>query len=123
MPERRHFSRVVYQAAAVLTQQQQQWQTEVRDLSLQGVLLAKPENWSITEDNDYTLEFTLPQSEVTIEMQAHLVLFCEHYLRLRIHHIDLDSASHLKRLVELNVGNEDLLHRELDQLSDLIHHD
>ena len=31
-------------------------------------------------------------------------------------HIDLDSISHLKRLVELNLGDEDLLHRELHAL-------
>jgi len=31
-------------------------------------------------------------------------------------HIDLDSITHLKRLVELNLGDEELLHRELSSL-------
>jgi hypothetical protein len=31
--------------------------------------------------------------------------------------MELDSASHLKRLIELNVGSEDLLHRNLENLS------
>jgi hypothetical protein len=30
--------------------------------------------------------------------------------------IDLDSISHLRRLVELNVGDEAILHRELGAL-------
>ena len=28
----------------------------------------------------------------------------------------IDSATHLKRMIELNVGDEELLHRELEQL-------
>jgi hypothetical protein len=31
-------------------------------------------------------------------------------------HIDLDSAAHLRRLVELNLGDEAQLHRELQAL-------
>jgi hypothetical protein len=33
-------------------------------------------------------------------------------------HIDLDSISHLRRLVELNLGDEQLLERELAALGD-----
>lgn len=52
-------------------------------------------------------------------MDTQLVDNCEDYLRMNIHHIDIDSASHLKRLVELNVGTDELLHRELEHLTDL----
>lgn len=33
-------------------------------------------------------------------------------------HIDLDSISHLRRLVELNLGDEQLLERELAALGE-----
>ena len=33
--------------------------------------------------------------------------------------IDLDSITHLKRLVELNLADEGLLHRELSALLDM----
>ncbi len=34
----------------------------------------------------------------------------------RCEHIDIDSITHLKRLIELNLGDEALLHRELAHL-------
>ncbi|ATF10336.1 hypothetical protein BTN50_1920 [Candidatus Enterovibrio altilux] len=41
------------------------------------------------------------------------------YLHFQIIYIGINSASHLKRLIELNVGNDGLLHRELAQLIDM----
>ncbi|MGF1806791.1 PilZ domain-containing protein, partial [Aliivibrio sifiae] len=38
---------------------------------------------------------------------------------LCIQHIDIDSISHLKRLIELNVGNSDMLLRQLSELTTL----
>jgi hypothetical protein len=35
---------------------------------------------------------------------------------LQTEHIDLDSISHLRRLIELNVGDADILNRELGEL-------
>ncbi|MBE0387026.1 hypothetical protein PLUTE_a2068 [Pseudoalteromonas luteoviolacea DSM 6061] len=41
--------------------------------------------------------------------EAHLGLHCAQ--------IDLDSVTHLKRLIELNIGDDDILHRELENLT------
>jgi hypothetical protein len=38
-------------------------------------------------------------------------------LGLRCEKIDIESASHLRRLLELNMGDAELLSRELDELS------
>lgn len=43
----------------------------------------------------------------------------ERILHLKIDHIDIESIGHLRRLVELNVGSDELLHRELEHLVDL----
>jgi len=45
-----------------------------------------------------------------------LRLDVEHNLTALRQHIDLDSISHLRRLVELNLGDEALLERELAAL-------
>jgi hypothetical protein len=37
---------------------------------------------------------------------------------LKCHNIDIDSVTHLKRMIELNVGNADMLQRELGNLLD-----
>jgi PilZ domain. len=119
MPERRKFSRVMYRAPATLKQNEQKWYAQVLDLSLKGVLLSRPDNWQADpENNAFLLVFYLHDSDVELDMDCILVNNCENYLHLYIDHIDIDSASHLKRLVELNVGNDELLHRELAQLTD-----
>lgn len=40
-------------------------------------------------------------------------------VRLKIINIDINSISQLKRFIELNIGNNELLNRELEHLSDL----
>jgi hypothetical protein len=40
----------------------------------------------------------------------------DQHIGFRCEHIDLDSITHLRRLVELNVGDTDILYRELSAL-------
>lgn len=119
MAERRKFSRVVYRTPATITQNGKSWESKVLDLSLKGALLATPEDWEAGNEADYDVRFCLHDTDIELDMDLKLIQETKEYLRFQIDHIDIDSASHLKRLVELNVGNDDLLHRELAQLTDL----
>lgn len=119
MAERRKFSRVVYRTPATIRQNDKSWETKVLDLSLKGALLATPAGWESSNTDDYDLSFCLHDSDIELDMDLKLIQESDEYLRFQIDHIDIDSASHLKRLVELNVGNDDLLHREIAQLTDL----
>ncbi|CZF77104.1 Cyclic diguanosine monophosphate-binding protein [Grimontia celer] len=119
MAERRKFSRVVYRTPATIRQNDKSWETKVLDLSLKGALLATPAGWESGNADDYDLSFRLHDSDIELDMDLKLIQESDEYLRFQIDHIDIDSASHLKRLVELNVGNDDLLHREIAQLTDL----
>lgn len=123
MTERRHFIRILYQAQAELQQGTRVWTAEVRDLSLQGVLLTCPPDWAPETDTQsdptYRVRFNLHDSDITLTMDTRLIHHDSQYLRLQIHHFDIDSASHLRRLVELNIGNDALLKRELEHLADL----
>lgn len=122
MTERRQFIRILYQSPATLRQAEGEWQTTVRDLSLQGVLLTCPPGWQPSTDPRYTVNFCLHECDIELTMETHLISHSRDFLRMKIHHLDIDSASHLKRLVELNVGTDELLHRELEQLTDLENH-
>ncbi|PSW18011.1 PilZ domain-containing protein [Photobacterium sanctipauli] len=119
MVERRHFSRILYQVPATLTHSGDEWQAEVRDLSLRGILLTCPDNWRASPDGRYWVKFCLHECDIALRMETELVHHDAHYLRMQIYHIDIESAGHLRRLVELNVGTDELLHRELEQLADL----
>lgn len=118
MDERRRFSRIVYNAPAELCQGQLKVSCSIMDLSLHGLLLsAIVEPVETTKSVD--IFFRLPESDITVSLQAHVVEVSDRYTRVSIEHIDIDSISHLKRLIELNVGDEQLLHRDIEQLSDL----
>ncbi|GIU40313.1 cyclic diguanosine monophosphate-binding protein [Shewanella colwelliana] len=112
MDERRQFSRILFDANATLTQQGNVWPTIIHDLSLNGVLLEQPQGFSVT-DNPIALSFTLGDSEIVVSMETKLVYQKEGQLGLECLHIDVDSISHLRRMLELNLGDASLLDREL----------
>ena len=116
MAERRHFTRIFYLTAAKLTQGVHQWRTQLVDVSLQGALLIRPEDWVGSDDKEYEICFMLGGSDIEIRMQVELTHEASKKLGFYCHHIDIDSATHLKRMIELNIGEEQLLHRELEQL-------
>ncbi|GIU24881.1 cyclic diguanosine monophosphate-binding protein [Shewanella colwelliana] len=112
MDERRQFSRILFDANATLTQQGNVWPTIIHDLSLNGVPLEQPQGFSVTDD-PIALSFTLGDSEIVVSMETKLVYQKEGQLGLECLHIDVDSISHLRRMLELNLGDASLLDREL----------
>lgn len=113
--ERRRFTRFAFDARAELTQAEQRWSVQVIDLSLKGLLVQKPDNFSADSEQPFKVNLHLSgYTEVFMEVQlshdqdGQLGFVCQH--------IDIDSISHLRRLIELNLGNEALLERELAAL-------
>lgn len=123
MEERRQFSRVLYQAPANIRQGKELVQADIRDLSLHGLLLNLDSTPTPLRQNQLAnVEFALPDSDIIITLVANLVGIHDNILRASIDHIDIESIGHLRRLIELNVGSDELLHRELEHLSDLGEH-
>jgi len=115
MSERRRFVRVEFHARTELSQGPFIWPVELLDLSLKGLLITKPEPWLGAPDQPFMADIHLsPDAEIKMEVRlahddhGHLGFVCEH--------IDLDSIKHLRRLVELNLGDQDELQRELAAL-------
>jgi len=113
-PQRR-FSRVPFDGSATLTDAEHQWDTEVMDLSLKGALVRRPTDWSGFAGNDYQLRLQL-DDDVEIDMAVTVAHVEEDRVGLTCRDIDVDSVTHLRRLVELNLGSADLLERELAAL-------
>ena len=124
MIERRRFFRVVFSTPAQLCQAEQCWSTRLLDLSLQAALIETRDDWPAETSGHFQLSFCLADSDIRITMEVEPSHVGKKNLGLYCHHIDIDSASHLKRLIELNVGNADMLQRELAHLiEDHIEHD
>jgi len=113
--ERRYFSRVLFSSQACLVQGQQHLAVNLIDISLKGALIQKPIQWQAS-DLGLQLKIELEENGIEIVMNVQVTHDNNTHLGLKCTHIDIDSISHLRRLIELNTGDESLLQRELEQL-------
>jgi hypothetical protein len=113
--DRRQFSRVLFDAWVELRQGDKQWNAAIVDLSLKGLLVEEPADWVIDDQQPLHAAIQLDAS-ASIQMKVR----CRHAERGQIgfecEHIDIDSISNLRRLVELNLGDPELLERQLGAL-------
>lgn len=110
--EQRRFTRIPFDADAVLARDGREWRCELIDLSLKGALVKKPDDWNGAVGDDYALSLLLDE-ETCIRMDVSIAHVEEQHIGLACRDIDLDSITHLRRLVELNLGDAHLLEREL----------
>jgi hypothetical protein len=117
-PEQRQFSRIPFDAVAHLHHLAHAIHVNcaVIDISLQGILINKPDNWQGHLAEQYHIDLLLDQAEVVIKMIASVAHIDQTRIGFLCEHIDLESLTHLKRLVELNLGDDALLHREFSAL-------
>ena len=116
--ERREFSRIPFHAQAHLhaDKGEMHLNCDVIDVSLHGVLISIPKGWQGKLTDKYQIDLLLDNAQVVIKMSASVAHIDQKAIGFICEQIDLDSISHLKRLVELNIGDSELLHRELSAL-------
>ncbi|MDB6443943.1 MULTISPECIES: PilZ domain-containing protein [unclassified Pseudomonas] len=115
MSDRRRFVRIEFHARTELIQGSNKWPVELLDLSLKGLLIEKPEPWLGDPEHTFTADIHL-SNEVKVKMEVRLMHDDHGHLGFVCEHIDLDSIAHLRRLVELNLADNDELERELGAL-------
>jgi len=113
--ERRRFSRISFDAVVTLNHESDRWQCSLIDISLKGVLLQRPESFDAQIGDACHVAIALDNGQV-IRMETTLAHERNQSIGLACTTIDMDSFSTLKRLVELNLGDSDLLNRELSAL-------
>lgn len=115
--ERRRFTRIPYQAAARLELGGEHWQVRLLDISLNGALVSRPETLDPRPGTPCRIEISLAGGGM-IRMHARVAHAEGARIGLEREHIDIDSITHLRRLVELNLGDPALLERELHELGE-----
>ncbi|MDE2089089.1 MAG: PilZ domain-containing protein [Gammaproteobacteria bacterium] len=113
--DRRHFSRIPFDAAVRVTGAAGTWDGHLIDLSLNGALITHPDDWRVERGERCTLSMSLG-GDIDIRMEAVVAHADAQRVGLQCTHIDLDSITHLRRLLELNLGDSRLLDRELAAL-------
>lgn len=113
--ERRRFQRIPFDADIELLQGLQRWTVKLHDLSLKGLLVNRPADWARQTDAAIHASLRLAP-HVEVHMKVSLAHQSDELLGFYCKEIDLDSITHLRRLIELNLGSSELLERELSAL-------
>lgn len=114
--ERRRFSRIAFHRPAEIEVLGDRATCELLDVSLKGALVEVPATFGGASGQPCVLTIRLDAADAVVRMEGEVVHREGRALGLRCTAIDLDSIAHLRRIVELNLGDEDLLHRELSAL-------
>ncbi|WP_426135047.1 PilZ domain-containing protein [Pseudomonas sp. PWP3-1b2] len=113
--DRRRFRRIAFDAKTELRQNGQEWPVQLVDLSLKGLLVQRPSPWLGNDADPFDVDIHL-DADTDVQMQVRLTHDDHGQLGFVCEHIDLDSISHLRRLIELNLGDQEELERELGAL-------
>jgi len=111
--DRRQFSRISFQAPASLALGGADYEVDIVDLSLKGALIRPRDPLCAAIGSGGILDIRLDEEDVDIRMETTVVHHRGDCYGLACRGIDLDSITHLRRLVALNLGDETLLEREI----------
>ena len=123
-PSRRHFTRIPFHTEYRLAKcdETQLWSGEVMDLSLHGVLIERPADLQLARGDEVQLSIDLNNGELAIDMQARVAHTNDKVIGFECEYIDLDSMTHLRRLLELNLADTGLVEREIGEIIELNRH-
>jgi len=117
MENRRQFTRILFSISAHLEVDEVRYPVSIHDISLNGALISNPKESIELVGKLGELSFVLADGESNVSMHIAVIHQEEKEMGLRCNAIDIESVTHLRRLVELNLGDETQLNKELCQLT------
>jgi hypothetical protein len=112
----RQFSRVPFFAEVSLHLPDQVLKVDLLDIALKGALVRVPAGVVVALNEKCRLELPLGDDAEPIEMGGKVVHLEGVQVGMTCEDIDLQSLTRLRRLLELNTGDADLMDRELTHL-------
>ncbi len=116
MADRRNFQRIKFSTASMLKAGDTPYQGDLLDISLKGALLRFNTSPPIQRDGVYDLEIRLPSSEISMNFKVALVRSgAGNEYGFKFISQDIGTIAHLRRLVELNIGDSSEFDREFSR--------
>jgi hypothetical protein len=113
--DRRQFWRATFRSPVQLIDKVGSSPAELVDISLKGALLKVPPEWHGQVEDGCQLKLKLTEGSAIV-MRGRVAHIQGRRVGMYCESIDLDSITHLRRLVELNAGDPAMLERELSVL-------
>ncbi len=112
----RLFSRVPFFAKVSLQWADQTFKVDLLDIALKGALVRTSAPVELALNDQCRLVLPLTSGDESIEMSGKVAHLEGSHIGVACHEIDLQSLTRLRRLLELNTGDADLMDRELSLL-------
>ncbi|MBW8192960.1 PilZ domain-containing protein [Neiella marina] len=113
--ERRKFFRIVLDWPVDVVLGEIKTPAVLIDLSFKGMLIHS-DSLNVSQDDRVGIEVRNPESEHPMIFSGHVIRAANGNYAISFDAVDIDTMSELRRTIELNMGNDELLQRNLEQL-------
>ena len=114
--ERRRFHRIATDKPVTVKADDGPHEGITLDVSLRGLLIEPSDGWIPDSGGNVSARVRLDDDLCCIDMDGQIVHVENGRIGISVTSVDVDSASRLRRMVELNLGDEADLERDLAQL-------
>ncbi len=113
MENKRYFSRIEFEGKTVVRYKETDYIAELHDISLKGALICFKAEVPIALNELCHVELTLPSSDIVLTFESEIVHRHEMYAGLKFYSISSETLTHLRMLIELNIGDHEQTTSEL----------
>jgi hypothetical protein len=111
--DRRRFTRVSFDSSCFLSDGEAEYGAQLLDISLKGALIRVEKSSIYESDKMCDLRIVLNGSTIEMNVRVKMVHRNDNRIGLYFKTIDIDSLTHLRKLIELNVGDAERTLQEL----------
>ena len=119
MEGKRHFKRINFDAEASIEWEKDDYKLTVVNLSLNGALLETNQNVPFLIGDVFDLKIHLFASDIVLQFKAKLVHEEQNTFGVRFLSEDVDTITHLRKVLELNLGDPEEVCDEMRFLVDM----
>ncbi|MBW2467015.1 MAG: PilZ domain-containing protein [Deltaproteobacteria bacterium] len=113
MDERRNFQRIPFETEVEINCKKEKYHGELLDISLQGALVCGKEIIPLEKGDKCELTVYLLGSEITLLFNVEIVHKEKDRFGFKFTGEDTETMTHLRRLLELNIGSSEAIDKEI----------
>ncbi len=109
----RRFRRIPFEAEVTLNVGQENWSGELLDVAMKGAMVGSGTPLPLPLGSKCSLCISLPDSTISLNFQAELLYYENSRYGFKFISEDLETFTHLRKLIELNTGDAEATRSEL----------